>query len=161
MDTILAGALQQQGLDAGEAEFAFVTYGTEANAVVLNAFRIPGVTEVAMQQLAQLMSGADPAGEFEAETMEIGGKTVLSFSGEGQPGVVYFYVADDVAFTVAGAGHRPWSSSCFRSFPDEHARADRHLLQRGGGERAHRARQGHGRARSGCPRRRPPRHRHA
>ena len=27
---------------------------------------------------------------------------MLSFSGEGQPGVVYFYVADDVAFTVAG-----------------------------------------------------------
>ncbi len=102
MDQILAGALQAQGLDAGEAEFAFVTYGTDENAVVLNAFRIPGVTEVAMQQLAQLMSGADPTGEFEAEAVEIGGKSVLSFSGEGQPGVVYFYVADDVAFTVAG-----------------------------------------------------------
>ncbi len=102
MDQILSGALQAQGLDAGDAEFAFVTYGTDANAVVLNAFRIPGVTEVAMQQLAQLMSGADPTGEFEANTEEIGGKTVLSFSGEGQPGVVYFYVADDVAFTVAG-----------------------------------------------------------
>jgi hypothetical protein len=102
MDQILSGALQAQGLDAGDAEFAFVTYGTDANAVVLNAFRIPGVTEVAMQQLAQLMSGADPTGEFEANTEEIGGKTVLSFSGEGQPGVVYFYVAGDVAFTVAG-----------------------------------------------------------
>jgi hypothetical protein len=102
MDQILSGALQAQGLDAGDAEFAFVTYGTDANAVVLNAFRIPGVTEVAMQQLAQLMSGADPTGEFEANTEEIGGKTVLSFSGEGQPGVVYFYVVDDVAFTVAG-----------------------------------------------------------
>jgi hypothetical protein len=102
MDAIIAGALQQQGLDAGDAEFAFVTYGTDANAVVLNAFRLPGVNEVAMQQLARLMSGADPTGEFEANTEEIGGKTVLSFSGEGQPGVVYFYVVDDVAFTVAG-----------------------------------------------------------
>ena len=79
MDQILSGALQAQGLNAGDAEFAFVTYGTDANAVVLNAFRIPGVTEVAMQQLAQLMSGADPTGEFEANTVEIGGKTVLSF----------------------------------------------------------------------------------
>ena len=88
MEQILSGALQAQGLDAGDAEFAFVTYGTDASAVVLNAFRIPGVTEIAMQQLAQLMSGADPTGEFEANTEEIGGKTVLSFSGEGQPGVI-------------------------------------------------------------------------
>jgi hypothetical protein len=102
MDQLLSGALQQQGLDAGEAEFAFVTYGDDENAVVLNAFRIPGVTEAAMEQLGRLMAGADPSGEFEAETVEIGGKTVLSFSGEDQPGVVYFYVADDVAFTVAG-----------------------------------------------------------
>ena len=104
MDQILSGALEAQGLDAGEAEFAFVTYGDDENAVVLNAFRIPGVSEVAMQQLGRLMSGADPSGELEAETVEIGGKTVLSFSGAGagQPGVVYFYVADDVAFTIAG-----------------------------------------------------------
>jgi hypothetical protein len=101
-DTILSGALQAQGLDDEDAEFAFVTYGTDENAVVLNAFRIPGVEEVQMQQLAQLMSGAGGAGEFEADTVEIGGKTVLSFSGGGQPGVVYFYVVDDVAFTVAG-----------------------------------------------------------
>lgn len=102
LDTILQGALTQQGIAAGDAEFAFVTYGDDENAVVLNAFRLPGVTEIAMQQLARLMSGADPSGEFEAETMEVGGKTVLSFSSGDQPGVVYFYVADDVAFTVAG-----------------------------------------------------------
>jgi hypothetical protein len=100
LDTILSGALQAQGLDAGEAEFAFVTYGNDENAVVLQAFRIPGVTEVAMQQLAQVMSGG--AGDFEAETLTVGGKTVLSFSGGGQENVVYFYIADDVAFTVAG-----------------------------------------------------------
>ena len=35
-------------------------------------------------------------------TEEIGGKTVLSFSSEGQPGVAYFYFVDDVAFTVVG-----------------------------------------------------------
>ena len=103
MDSIIAGALQQQGLNAGDAEFAFVTYGDDANAVVLNAFRIPGVTAEAMEQLARLMSaGAGGSTEFETTTEEIGGKTVLSFSGEGQPGAVYFYVVDDVAFTVAG-----------------------------------------------------------
>ncbi len=103
LDTILSGALQAQGLDADDAEFAFVTYGSDENAVILQAFRIPGVTEVAMQQLAQLMSaGAGGAGEFETETLDIGGKTVLSFSGGGQENVVYFYIADDVAFTVAG-----------------------------------------------------------
>lgn len=102
MDSILQGALQAQGLDAGEAEFAFVTYGSDTDAVVLNAFRIPGVNEVAMQQLAQIMSGAGTAGEFEAESETIDGKTVLSFSGGGQQAVVYFYVFDDVAFTIAG-----------------------------------------------------------
>jgi hypothetical protein len=102
MDAIISGALQQRGLDAGEAEFAFVTYGTGEDAIVLNAFRIPGVSDVAMQQLAQIMSGAAPNSDVEAETVTIGGKTVLSFSGGQTPGVVYFYVADDVAFTVAG-----------------------------------------------------------
>ena len=102
MDQIFAGALQGQGLDAGDAEFAFVTYGEGADTVVLNAFRIPGIEQTALQQLAGLMSGADPTGEFEATTQEIAGKTVLSFSGGATQGTIYFYVADDVAFTVAG-----------------------------------------------------------
>ena len=103
MEQILTGMLSQQGLDAGDAEFAWVTYGTDANAVVLQAFRIPGVTQDAMQTLAGLMSGAGgAAGELDAQTEDIGGKTVLSFSGGGQQGVVYVYIVDDVAFTVAG-----------------------------------------------------------
>jgi hypothetical protein len=102
LDTMLSGALQAQGLDGDDAEFAFVTYGTDANAVVLQAFRIPGVEEEALQQLAQLMSAGGAGSEFDTATMDIGGKTVLTFSGGGQQNVVYFYVADDVAFTVAG-----------------------------------------------------------
>jgi hypothetical protein len=47
------------------------------------------------------MSGAGAQG-VEVETEDVAGKTVLSFSGGQTPGVVYFYVADDVAFTVAG-----------------------------------------------------------
>jgi hypothetical protein len=103
LDQILSGMLQGQGIDAGDAEFAFVTYGTGEDAVVLQAFRIPGVSEGVIQQLAQAMSaGGGAGGEFETETTTIGGKTVLSFTGSGTPGVVYFYVADDVAFTVGG-----------------------------------------------------------
>jgi hypothetical protein len=102
LDTILQGALQQQGLNAEDAEFAFVTYGEGESAVVLNAFRIPGVTEVAMEQLARIMSGASGQQGVDVETLDVAGKTVLSFSGGQTPGVVYFYVADDVAFTVAG-----------------------------------------------------------
>jgi hypothetical protein len=103
LDTILQGMLSQQGVDAGDAEFAFVTYGTGPEAVVLQAFRIPGVEEGVIQQLAQMMSaGGGAGGEFETETTTVGGKTVLSFSGAGTPGVVYFYVGDETAFTVAG-----------------------------------------------------------
>ena len=102
MEQIFSAALQGQGLSAGDAEFAFVTYGEGENAVVLNAWRIPGMTEVQMETLAQVMSGVG-GGEAEIETKDIGGKTVLSFSAPGTPGVVWFYIVDDVAFTVAGA----------------------------------------------------------
>ncbi len=102
MDQILSGALQGQGIDAGDAEFAFVTYGEGVDATVLNAFRIPGMTEVSLQQLAQLMSGVGGQQEVDVETLDVGGKTVLSFSGGATEGVVYFYVADGTAFTIAG-----------------------------------------------------------
>ena len=58
MDYLLRGMLQRQGLDAGDAEFAWVTYGGRSNAVRPHAFRIPGVTEAAMEPLPGLMSGA-------------------------------------------------------------------------------------------------------
>ena len=102
MDQILSAALQGQGLDAGDAEFAFVTYGSGADATVLNAFRIPGMTDVAMEQLARVMSGAGVGQDVDVETLNVGGKTVLSFSGGATDGAIYFYVADDVAFTIAG-----------------------------------------------------------
>ena len=102
LDQILGAALQGQGLNAADAEFAFVTYGDGTDAVVLQAFKIPGVQEGVLQQLAQAMQGVGANQEVEIETEDVGGKTVLSFTGGQTPGVVYFYVADDVAFTVAG-----------------------------------------------------------
>lgn len=101
LEQILGPALQQQGLNAEDVEIAFVTYGTGEDAVVLQAFRIPGVTEVAMRQLAEVMSGAGVQG-VETESVDIGGKTVISFTNSQTPGVVYFYVAEGAAFTVAG-----------------------------------------------------------
>lgn len=101
-DTIIQGALAQQGLTDADAEFAFVTYGTDEDAVILQAFRIPGVDDEAMQQLARLMSAGGAAGEVETETINVGGKEVLSFTGTGTEGIVYFFVSDGVAFTVAG-----------------------------------------------------------
>jgi hypothetical protein len=102
MEQILGAALQGQGLDASDAEFAFVTYGSGTDATVLNAFRIPGMTDVAMEQLARVMSGAGVGQDVDVETLNVGGKTVLSFSGGATDGAIYFYVADDVAFTIAG-----------------------------------------------------------
>jgi hypothetical protein len=102
LEQILGPALAQQGLNADDVEIAFVTYGDGADAVVLQAFRIPGVSDQVMEQLAQVMSGAGPQQGVDVEPIEVGGKSVLSFSGGQTPGVVYFYVADDVAFTVAG-----------------------------------------------------------
>lgn len=102
MDAFLNNALQAQGLDAGEAEFAFVTYGEGDDAVVLNAFRIPGVAEADLEQLARLMSGMGAGQEVEVEELDIGGKTVLSFTGGATQGALYFYVADEIAFTIAG-----------------------------------------------------------
>jgi len=102
LDSIIQGALTQQGLDAGDAEFAFVSYGTDENAVILQAFRIPGVDDEVMQQLAQLMSAGGAGGEVETETINVGGKEVLSFTGTGTDSIVYFFVSDGVAFTVAG-----------------------------------------------------------
>ena len=51
---------------------------------------------------------------------------MLSFSGGATDGAIYFYVADDVAFTIAGQ-NEGWSSSWCPSCPDSHARADRDL----------------------------------
>jgi hypothetical protein len=102
METIIASALRNQGIDAAEAEFAFVTYGTGESAIVLNAFRIPGMNQVEMTQLARLMSGAGADSGIEAEELTIAGKSVLRVSGGAQAGAAYLYIADDVAFTIVG-----------------------------------------------------------
>jgi hypothetical protein len=104
MDQFMAGILSGQGIDADQIEFEFVTYGQDENAVVLTAFRIPGVTEAQMQLLARMMSGAEGAEGVEAEAVDVGGKSVLrmtaSAGAAGQEGVVYMYFSGDAAFTI-------------------------------------------------------------
>jgi len=101
MDELMAGALQQQGVDAEDLEFEFVTYGETENAVVLTAFRIPGMTEVAMETLARSLSGVEAQQDVEAEEVTVAGKSVLRLTpSAGQAGVVYVYFAEDAAFTV-------------------------------------------------------------
>jgi hypothetical protein len=102
MEQIFSAALQGQGLNAGEAEFAFVTYGDDADATALTAWRIPGMTDVQMEMLARVMSGVDTGGEAEIETEDIGGKTVISFKAPGTDTVAFLYIADNTAFTIAG-----------------------------------------------------------
>jgi hypothetical protein len=105
MDQIIAGALAQQGMDAEDAEFVFASYGDDADAVVLTAFRVPGINEAGMEQLARMMSGAagGQAG-VDAESVEIGGKSVLRMTAQaaagGDEGVIYMYIAEGAAFTI-------------------------------------------------------------
>jgi predicted regulator of Ras-like GTPase activity (Roadblock/LC7/MglB family) len=100
LSAFLAPALQAQGLDAEEIDFAFVTYGTGSDGVIVNAMRVPGIAEDQLEMMARFMSGVEGAEDVNAETETIGGKSVLSMSAPGQEGTVYIYFVDDVAFTI-------------------------------------------------------------
>ena len=102
MDQIIANALAAQGMDAGEAEFVFASYGDAATGVVITAFRIPGVGEAQLETLARMMSGAGGAQGVESETVELGGKSVhrISSSAAGQQSAAYLYFAEGAAFSI-------------------------------------------------------------
>lgn len=100
MEAMISSMLQGQGLDADDADFAFASYGEGESAVVVNAFRIPGVDAEALAQLAALMSGAQQEPGVEAESVEVAGKSVLRMSDTAEAGVVYLYFEGGAAFTV-------------------------------------------------------------
>ncbi len=103
MDTFLASALRAQGMDAEGAEFVFASYGAADTGVFLTAFRIPGINQLAMEQLARMLSGAGGQQGVEAEQVTVGGKSVLRMSVDasaGQAGTVYMYFAEGAAFTI-------------------------------------------------------------
>ncbi len=100
MEAILGPALAGQGLDPEDVEFIFATYGEGGDSVSVNGFRIAGMSQVSLEQFGRLMAGVDAQGA-QAETVTVGGKSVLKFSGtEGQAGSAYLYFADGAMFTV-------------------------------------------------------------
>ena len=102
MEAFLAPMLAQQGVDASEVEFVISTYGEGDNSISVNAFRIPGIPEASMEALARAMSGVQGEAGVEAESVTVGGKSVLQMSGEGVDGAAYLYFADGSVFTVVG-----------------------------------------------------------
>ena len=102
MEAFLAPMLAQQGVDASEVEFLISTYGEGDNSISVNAFRIPGIPEASMEALARAMSGVQGEAGVEAESVTVGGKSVLQMTGEGVDGAAYLYFADGSVFTVVG-----------------------------------------------------------
>jgi len=98
MESIFAGILGGQGVDASQAQVAFATYGEGTDAVTLTAFAVPGMNDTTLELISRSFSGVEGVGE--AETLTIDGKSVLRVSGGTQPGVVYMYFAGGAAFTV-------------------------------------------------------------
>jgi hypothetical protein len=100
LEALLGPMLAQSGVDAAAAEFTFASYGEGTEAVQVQAFRIPGMSEVQLEALARAMSGGAAGGEVSADTVTIGGKTVLQITGAGVPGGAYMYLTDGAVFTV-------------------------------------------------------------
>ena len=101
MEAFLAPMLAQQGVDASEVEFLISTYGEGENSISVNAFRIPGIPEASMEALARAMSGVQ-GDSGAAESVTVGGKSVLRISGADVDGAAYLYFADGSVFTIVG-----------------------------------------------------------
>ena len=102
MEAFLAPMLAQQGVDASEVEFVISTYGEGDNSITVNAFRIPGIPEASMEFLARAMAGVQGESGVSAESVTVGGKSVLQMTGGGVDGAAYLYFADGSVFTVVG-----------------------------------------------------------
>ena len=102
MEAFLAPMLAQQGVDASEVEFVISTYGEGDNSITVNAFRIPGIPEASMEALARAMSGVQGESGVSAESVTIGGKSVLQMTGDDVDGAAYLYFADGSVFTIVG-----------------------------------------------------------
>ena len=102
LEQMIAPMLAQSGVDAEDAEFTFASYGEGEDAVQVQAFRIPGMDQLQLQTLARAMSGSLEGGGATADTVDVGGKTVLEITGAQVAGVAYIYFADGAMFTVVG-----------------------------------------------------------
>jgi len=98
---MFAAALEAQNIDASEVEYVVSTYGTGDGVLVATAIRIPGMTELQLQQLASLMGGmADGQGSTEVTT--IGGKEVLAITATDVEQTGYMYFLDGAVIVVGG-----------------------------------------------------------
>lgn len=107
IEQLILPALEAQGVDAGDADFAFASWGEGTDAVFLTGLRLPGINQTQLQLLAGLMASASGGTaaegiDFESDPITVGGKQVLQMTGEGVPGAAYIYLADDAFFTVVG-----------------------------------------------------------
>jgi len=92
------GALAGSGVDAEDVEYLIRTWG--AGEVTVSAMRVPGMSEVQLQTIAQAMAGAGQ-GSGSAETVDVGGKQVLRIaSTDGADAAAYMYFAAGTWFTV-------------------------------------------------------------
>jgi hypothetical protein len=104
MDAFIGPMLQQQGVDAEEADFAFASYGEgeAAESLIVTAIRMPGVDQTELEMMARLISRSQAPGAsgVEAESVTIGGKDVLRVSPPDEEQSVYVYLASDAFFSV-------------------------------------------------------------
>lgn len=100
LEAFIAPMLAQEGVDASEVEFSLVTYGEGADAVTLNAFRIPEMDEATLEILARSMAGAEAQSGGSAEAVTVGGKSVLRMIAEDEEGAAYLYFSSGAVFTV-------------------------------------------------------------
>jgi hypothetical protein len=100
LEQMLAPMLEAQNIDATNVDFVFASYGEGTDALVVQAIRVPGMTEAQLQLFAQMMSGQQS--EVDTATVTVGGKSVLQMSGAQVPGAAYLYFADGAMFTIVG-----------------------------------------------------------
>ena len=100
LEQMLAPMLEAQNIDATNVDFVFASYGEGTDALVVQAIRVPGMTEAQLQLFAQMMSGQQS--EVDTATVTVGGKSVLQMSGAQVPGAAYIYFADGAMFTIVG-----------------------------------------------------------
>lgn len=103
MEQMFGSVLQQQGIDAEEADFVWAQWG-DAGELMVTGLRAPGMGTADLEALARMLSMSQTGGEMEidAENTTVGGKSVLRMtpSAGGTEATVYIYIADDAMFTV-------------------------------------------------------------
>ena len=103
MEQMFGSVLQQQGIDAEEADFVWAQWG-DAGELMVTGLRAPGMGTADLEALARMLSMSQTGGEvdIDAESTTVGGKSVLRMtpSAGGTEATVYIYIADDAMFTV-------------------------------------------------------------